>query len=152
MGGRRWTAVFVAVAVVAGGLIASQIAASAGPPPAGFTDQEVLSGLDLPTNLAFSPDGRVFVAEKGGVIKVYDSLSDPTPSVFADLSAEVYSYGDLGMTGLTLHPELPGHALRLRHLRARRADRRPRARLQRHVPECRCMHRERPRVAPDRDR
>ena len=49
----------------------------------------------------------MFVAEKAGVIKVYDSLSDPTPSVFADLSAEVYSYGDLGMTGLTLHPNFP---------------------------------------------
>ena len=107
MGGRRWTAVFVAVAIVAGGLIGAEVAASAAGAPAGFADQEVLSGLDLPTNLAFSPDGRVFVAEKAGVIKVYDSLSDPTPSVFADLSAEVYSYGDLGMTGLTLHPNFP---------------------------------------------
>ena len=107
MGGRRWTAVFVAVAIVAGGLIGAEVSASVAGAPAGFADQEVLSGLDLPTNLAFSPDGRVFVAEKAGVIKVYDSLSDPTPSVFADLSAEVYSYGDLGMTGLTLHPNFP---------------------------------------------
>ena len=55
--------------------------------PSGFTERTVISGLNLPTVVRFSPDGRVFVAEKGGVIKVYDSLSDPTPSVFADLSA-----------------------------------------------------------------
>ena len=107
MGGRRWTALFVAVAVIATGLVASAIAAVGAPPPVGFADQEVLGGLNLPTNVVFSPDGRVFVAEKAGVIKVYDSLSDPTPSVFADLSTEVYSFGDLGMTGLTLHPNFP---------------------------------------------
>ena len=107
MGGRRWTALFVAVAVIATGLVASAIAAVGAPPPVGFADQEVLGGLNLPTNVVFSPDGRVFVAEKAGVIKVYDSLSDPTASVFADLSTEVYSFGDLGMTGLTLHPNFP---------------------------------------------
>ena len=31
--------------------------------PAGFQDQVVLQGLDNPTNVEFSPDGRVFVAE-----------------------------------------------------------------------------------------
>ena len=75
--------------------------------PAGFVDEQVLGGLELPTNVAFASDGRVFVAEKSGIIRVFDSLSDPTPSVFADLRTEVFNFGDLGMTGLALHPNFP---------------------------------------------
>ena len=37
--------------------------------PSGFADRVVLSGLTQPTNVEFSPDGRVFVAEKSGLIK-----------------------------------------------------------------------------------
>ena len=48
--------------------------------PAGFQEQTVLSGLINPTVVRFSSDGRVFVAEKRGVIKVFDDLSDTTPT------------------------------------------------------------------------
>ena len=75
--------------------------------PTGFTEQTVFSGLVNPTNVAFSPDGRVFVAEKSGLIKVFDSLDDPTPSVYADLRTEVYNYWDRGLLGLALHPDFP---------------------------------------------
>jgi glucose/arabinose dehydrogenase len=75
--------------------------------PAGFTEQVVFSGLSSPTNVVFSPDGRVFVAEKSGLIKVFDSLDDPTPTVFADLRTEVYNFWDRGLLGLALHPNFP---------------------------------------------
>ncbi|WP_238161660.1 PQQ-dependent sugar dehydrogenase [Kribbella antibiotica] len=75
--------------------------------PSGFTEQTVFSGLSNPTNVAFSPDGRVFVAEKSGLVKVFDSLDDPTPSVFADLRTEVYNFWDRGLLGLALHPNFP---------------------------------------------
>ncbi len=75
--------------------------------PTGFSEQAVFSGLTNPTNVAFSPDGRVFVAEKSGLIKVFDSLDDPTPSVYADLRTEVYNYWDRGLLGLALHPDFP---------------------------------------------
>ncbi|MGI5212315.1 PQQ-dependent sugar dehydrogenase [Plantactinospora sp. CA-290183] len=75
--------------------------------PAGFTQQVVLAGLTRPTRLAFAPDGRVFVAEKSGIVKVFDSLSDTTPTVFADLRASVYDMADLGLIGLTLPPAFP---------------------------------------------
>ena len=51
----------------------------------GFSDTNVWTGLTLPTAVRFAPDGRVFVAEKSGIIKVFDSLTDTTPTVFADL-------------------------------------------------------------------
>ena len=76
-------------------------------PEAGFQDKTVISGLNEPTNVVFSPDGRVFVAEKSGVIKVFDSINDPTPTVFADLSNEVYNFWDRGLLGLALDPDFP---------------------------------------------
>ena len=48
--------------------------------PAGFSESVVFSGLTNPTVVRFAPDGRVFVAEKRGVIKVFDNLTDTTPT------------------------------------------------------------------------
>ncbi|WP_345119898.1 PQQ-dependent sugar dehydrogenase [Dactylosporangium darangshiense] len=75
--------------------------------PTGFQEQVVFSGLTQPTNIEFSPDGRIFVAEKGGKIKVFDSLADPTPDVFADLSVAVHNQWDRGLLGLALAPNFP---------------------------------------------
>jgi glucose/arabinose dehydrogenase len=75
--------------------------------PAGFTDTVVLSGLVQPTVVRFAADGRIFVAQKDGQILVFDSLSDPTPTVFADLRSEVLDYWDRGLLGLALHPDFP---------------------------------------------
>jgi glucose/arabinose dehydrogenase/PKD repeat protein len=75
--------------------------------PAGFTDQVVFSGLTRPTKVVFAPDGRVFVGQKNGLIKVFNDLSDPTPTVFADLRPQVYDFSDLGLIGLALAPNFP---------------------------------------------
>ncbi|WHT17136.1 PQQ-dependent sugar dehydrogenase [Crossiella sp. CA-258035] len=79
--------------------------ASATPP--GFVDSVALSGLHAPTNVAFAADGRVFVAEKRGIVNVFDGLADPTPTVFADLRTQVQDYWDRGLLGLALHPRFP---------------------------------------------
>jgi len=75
--------------------------------PSGFQEQIVFTGLDQPTNIEFAPDGRVFVAEKGGRIKVFADLADPTPTVFADLSGNVHNQWDRGLLGLALPPDFP---------------------------------------------
>jgi glucose/arabinose dehydrogenase len=75
--------------------------------PAGFQESVAFSGLDHPTALRFSPDGRIFVAEKNGRIKVFDSLADTTPTLFADLSTNVYNFWDRGLLGLALDPAFP---------------------------------------------
>src|SRR5689334_1661187 len=49
----------------------------------GFSEQVVFNGLIEPTVVQFSSDGRVFIAERNGLIKVFDSLADSTPTVFA---------------------------------------------------------------------
>jgi glucose/arabinose dehydrogenase len=75
--------------------------------PSGFKDSVVFSGLTNPTAVQFSNDGRIFVAEKSGLIKVYDSLSDSTPKTFADLRTNVYNFWDRGLLGLALDPKFP---------------------------------------------
>jgi glucose/arabinose dehydrogenase/Ca2+-binding RTX toxin-like protein len=75
--------------------------------PSGFRESTVLSGLTNPTALQFSKDGRVFVAEKSGLIKVFDNLSDTTPTTFADLRTKVHNFWDRGMLGMVLDPNFP---------------------------------------------
>jgi glucose/arabinose dehydrogenase len=82
-------------------------AAHAATLPTGFRESVVLSGLTNPTAVRFADDGRVFVAEKRGVIKVFDSLTDSTPDVFADLNVNVYNFWDRGLLGMTLAPNFP---------------------------------------------
>jgi glucose/arabinose dehydrogenase len=86
---------------------AAPLAPAAETLPAKFQDTAVLGGLDRPTVVRFSPDGRVFVAQKNGEILVYDSLADTTPTLFADLRTEVDDYWDRGLLGLALDPAFP---------------------------------------------
>ena len=75
--------------------------------PAGFSESIVLSGLTAPTAVRFSPDGRVFVTEKSGLIKVFPSLTATTPTVFHDLRTNVHNFWDRGLMGIELHPNFP---------------------------------------------
>jgi glucose/arabinose dehydrogenase len=98
-------------ALVAGALavVSTSSEAQGATTPPGFSESIVFSGLTNPTVLRFSPDGRIFVAEKRGVIKVFDSLSDPTPDVFADLNANVHNFWDRGLLGMALDPAFPAN-------------------------------------------
>ena len=64
----------------------------------------MFSGLTQPTGVEFATNGRVFVAEKSGVVKVFDNLSDTTPTVLADLNVSVYNFWDRGLLGMALDP------------------------------------------------
>ncbi len=86
---------------------AANLAQGAATVPAGFQEQIVYSGLDHPANVEFAPDGRVFVAEKSGKIVYFNSLSDPAPHLYADLSSEVDNYWDRGLLGMALSPNFP---------------------------------------------
>jgi glucose/arabinose dehydrogenase len=86
------------------GSAANQLVAAAAPAPPGFTESVAFSGLTAPTAVRFAADGRAVVAEKGGRIKVFDSLSDPTPTTIADFSTAVHDFWDRGLLGLALDP------------------------------------------------
>ena len=87
--------------------LAAPSGATAATYPLGFTETTVFSGLTNPSAVRFASDGRVFVAEKSGLIKVFDSLADPQPDVFADLRTQVHNFWDRGLLGLALDPDFP---------------------------------------------
>jgi glucose/arabinose dehydrogenase len=99
----------VAMTMAASSLVVvgtTEPAAAASLPP-GFQEEIVFSGLTEPTAVRFSPDGRVFVAEKSGLVKVFDNLSDTTPSVFTDLRTQVHNFWDRGLLDVALAPNFP---------------------------------------------
>ncbi len=95
------------VALALAALLAASRTAAAVVLPDGFQQSVVWQGLTQPTALRFAPDGRVFVAEKSGLIKVFDDLADPIPTVFADLRTNVHNFWDRGLLGLALDPNFP---------------------------------------------
>ena len=73
-----------------------------------FPEQTVFTGLTNPTAVRFSPRTDVSSSRRrAAVIKVFDSLTDTTPTVFADLNVNVYNFWDRGLLGLALDPNFP---------------------------------------------
>ena len=95
-------ALLVLVALLALLTIGGGSGASALPP--GFQETTVFSGLSAPAAIEFASDGRVFVAEKSGSIKIFNNLDDPSPDLFANLGANVHDFWDRGMLGFALDP------------------------------------------------
>jgi glucose/arabinose dehydrogenase len=70
--------------------------------PAGFAETLVADGLSAPTAMALAPDGRLFVCQQGGQVRVIknDTLL-PTPF----LSIAVDSAVERGLLGIAFDPE-----------------------------------------------
>lgn len=79
----------LAVSVVAQGL------------PNGFTDSIVVPGLSSPTAIAFAPDGRMFICEKDGAVKIFKNGS-LLGSPFLNLSVSTES--ERGVLGIAFDP------------------------------------------------
>src|SRR5918995_3715045 len=70
--------------------------------PPGFTDSRVVSGLTNPMDMEFAPDGRLFVAEQAGRLRIVKP--DGTLVTFLNISTKVDSSGDRGLQALTFDP------------------------------------------------
>ncbi len=75
--------------------------------PPGFQEVIFASQLTQPTAVRFSQDGRIFVAEKRGVVKYFNSLNDANAKQLIDIRTNVYNFWDRGLLGLALHPNFP---------------------------------------------
>ena len=66
----------------------------------------VVSGLSAPLFVGNAGDGshRLFIVERGGVIKVLQPGSS-TPTVFLDIHTKVVAGGEQGLLGLAFHPQ-----------------------------------------------
>lgn len=68
--------------------------------PPGFIETTLTSGLSRPTSMTFSPDGRLFVLEQGGNVKLVQTGG----STFTALSLTVDSSGERGLLGMAFDP------------------------------------------------
>jgi glucose/arabinose dehydrogenase len=84
-------------------LTAQPSAARAATLPAGFTENVVASGFDGPTAFAFLPDGRLLVAEKGGLVRLVKN-GDVQDRPFLDLRTRVNSFEARGVLDVAVDP------------------------------------------------
>ena len=68
-----------------------------------FGVQVVATGLQIPWSLAFAPDGRLFITERPGRVRIFASGQlQAAPAL--ELS-DVFTSGESGVLGLALHPD-----------------------------------------------
>lgn len=77
--------------------------ATAQTPPADLTLEEVASGLSSPLAVRHSPDGRLFVVQKGGTVQ---RIVGGAPVAF--LTIAVSTSSESGLLGLAFHPDYDG--------------------------------------------
>jgi glucose/arabinose dehydrogenase len=76
--------------------------------PTGFTDTVVAGGLNTPTAMALAPDGRIFVCQQGGALRVIkNGVLLPTPF----LTVTVDSSGERGLLGIAFDPNFVSNQL-----------------------------------------
>ena len=83
-------------------------AANAATVPTGFTDSVVASGLNNPSAMALAPDGRIFVCQQGGALRVIKNgalLATPFLTVTVDSS------GERGLLGVAFDPNFASNQL-----------------------------------------
>src|SRR3977135_9654 len=96
--GRAIQLLSVAVLVLLSGVFFSFDAATL---PTGFTESMIAHGLSGPTAMDFAPDGRLFVCQQGGQLRVIKNgslLSTPFVSLTVDSS------GERGLLGVAFDP------------------------------------------------
>ena len=83
--------------LLSGGLLSLRAATL----PAGFTETLVGGGLSSPTAMEFAPDGRLFVCQQGGQLRVIkNGVLLPTPFVTVNTD----SSGERGLLGIAFDP------------------------------------------------
>lgn len=103
VGYKRFSVVFLAL--LAGLVLVSVKPASGdGKLPEGFDQTRFAGGLSSPTAMEFAPDGRLFVAEKEGTLRVIEDgnlLEEP----FFDITDKVDAQGERGLLGVAFDPD-----------------------------------------------
>lgn len=88
-------------------IVNARVANGATVPP-GFTDSLVAAGLTDPTAMALAPDGRIFVCEQRGTLRVIkNGVLLPTPF----LTVTVDSAGERGLLGIAFDPNFVSNQL-----------------------------------------
>ena len=105
---RVYSPIVLLITFLSGAILAMPASAQDGSfyVPPGFVLERVIQGLNTPTSFAIAPDGRIYVTQKDGRVRVFhdnDLLGEP----FIDLRYEVNDAADRGLMGIALHPRFP---------------------------------------------
>ena len=101
---RAWLLLIVlALASGCQALAGDEPARSADWQPPGFADS-LVANVELPTALAFTPDGRLLITTQPGVLHVYRG-GELLPRPALDLSALVCTERERGMLGVAVDPQ-----------------------------------------------
>jgi glucose/arabinose dehydrogenase len=68
-----------------------------------FRVETVVTGLEVPWSIVFTPDGRMLIAERPGRVRVFEN-GKLRPEPLATIP-DVEPTGESGLMGLTLHPQ-----------------------------------------------
>ena len=71
--------------------------------PAGFTETRVVTNLAQPVAMSFAPDGRLFITEKTGNVRVMTAAGQLLPTPFLHLTVE--AQGERGALGIEFDPD-----------------------------------------------
>ena len=66
----------------------------------------VYTGLDVPWEMIYGPDGFLWITERKGLVSRINLL-DKTRTVILDIVDEVYQEYEAGLLGMALHPDFP---------------------------------------------
>ncbi|MBC8122495.1 MAG: PQQ-dependent sugar dehydrogenase [Gemmatimonadaceae bacterium] len=70
--------------------------------PAGFTESVVATGIYRPTTMEFAPDGRLFVNQQNGFVRV---IKNGTLLTTPFVSVPIDGHGERGLIGITFDPD-----------------------------------------------
>src|SRR5687768_18485935 len=70
--------------------------------PSGYVEEVVATGIDTPTTMQFAPDGRLFVAQQSGQLRVISASGQLQPTPFATLPVD--KTGERGLLGVAFDP------------------------------------------------
>lgn len=74
-----------------------------------FGVQTLITALQIPWSLAFTPDGRLLITERPGRVRVYQNgqlLTEPALTL-----TDVFTQGESGILGLAVHPDFASNHL-----------------------------------------
>jgi glucose/arabinose dehydrogenase len=76
--------------------------------PPNFQETTVASGLSQPTSMAFAPDGRLFVLEKAGAVRI---VSNGSLAAVPFLTLSVNTASERGLLGIAFDPDFASNRL-----------------------------------------
>tara|TARA_R110002072_G_scaffold216658_3_gene374100 strand:+ start:907 stop:2154 length:1248 start_codon:yes stop_codon:yes gene_type:complete len=77
------------------------------PSPEGYQVDEYASDLQVVWAIKFAPDGRMFVTERPGRVRIISADGVMDPESWLSLEERIFFQGESGLTGLAFHPDYP---------------------------------------------